>query len=86
MKGLPVLGDAVYTLLLDLVTAYEHEPDKAIYKKKSDCMEETVRLVIEELRKEGLSYSGSDFLLDHGPIIQAKIKDPGLRDTNAWVE
>jgi hypothetical protein len=86
MKGLPVLGDAVYTLLLDLVTAYEHESGKAVYKKKSDCIEEMARLIIEGLRKEGLSHSGSDFLLDHGPIIQAKIKDPGLRDTNAWVE
>jgi len=40
-------------------------------------MEEMARLVIEELRKDGLSDFESDFLLDHGPIVQAKIRMPG---------
>jgi hypothetical protein len=86
LRGLPVLGDISYELFLDLVTAHEHESGEAMYKKKSDCMEEMAGLVIEELRKEGLSNSESDFLLDHGPIVQAKIKDARLRDMNVWVE
>ena len=86
LRGLPVLGDTAYELFLDLVTKHEHESGEAICKKKIDCMEEMARLVIEELRKDGLSDSESDFLLDHGPIVQAKIKDARIRDMNVWVE
>ena len=49
-------------------------------------MEEACRLVIEELKAQQLSNSGSDFLLDHGPVVQAKIKDARIRDINVWVE
>jgi hypothetical protein len=86
LRGLPVLGDISYELFLDLVTTHEHESGEAMYKRKSDCMEEVAGLVIKELIKEGLSNSESDFLLDHGPIVQSKIQDARLRDMNVWVE
>ena len=41
---------------------------------------------IEQLKKEGLTSSGSDFLLDHGPEIQSRIKDDQLRRLPLWSE
>lgn len=79
MKGLPILGEAGYKLLSDFVISYGHE-------KKSRLIEETCALIIGELGREGLSDSPSDFLLDHGPIVQSKIQDEGLRNTNVWLE
>jgi hypothetical protein len=49
-------------------------------------MEQISQLIIEEFRKEGLSDSQSDFLLDHGPIIQSKIQDPQIRGIDVWAE
>jgi hypothetical protein len=56
------------------------------YPKKSILIEDICRLIIERLRNEGLSDSKSDFLLDHGPVIQSKINDPRLRQRNVWVD
>jgi hypothetical protein len=86
MKRLPIGGDAIYKLLFDLVTTHEVESGEKIYKKKSQLIEEACQYVIEELRRQKLSDSGSDFLLDHGPIVQGKIQDPQIRGINVWVE
>jgi hypothetical protein len=86
VRELPILGDEVYSLLSDLVADCGEKPGEGIHTRKSDLMEETCRLVIEELKKQRLSDSGSDFLLDHGPVVQAKIKDTRIRDMNVWVE
>jgi len=75
MKGLPVLGKVVYKLLSDIAIGYAPG-------KKSKLMEEICTLIIDEFRREGLSDSPSDFLLDHAPVIQSQIRDYELRNTD----
>jgi hypothetical protein len=79
MKGLPVLGDVVYRLLNEIATSLGTG-------KKMRQIEETCAVIIDELRKEGLSDSSSAFLLDHGPIIQSKIQDSELRNSDVRME
>ncbi|MBE0415575.1 MAG: DUF4037 domain-containing protein [Dehalococcoidia bacterium] len=86
MERLPILGEVIYNLLLEIVTTHEDELTESLYEKKSRLMEETCAIIIDELRREGLSDSSSDFLLDHGPIIQSKIQDPELRNLDVWLE
>ena len=86
VKQLPILGDTVYRLFSELVADCEEELGERIRIEKNDLIEEVCRLVIGELKRQQLSDSGSDFLLDHGPIVQAKIKDIRIRDMNVWVE
>lgn len=77
LAGLPLLGSAVSPLLMDISLLKDH-------KKIIDTIELICGLIIETLRRQGLSDSGSDFLLDHGPLIQQKIKDEYLRNMMPW--
>ncbi len=86
MKELPILGEVTHKLLLEIVTSRECDLMEVMYEKKGRLIEEICGHIIRELRKEGLSDSSSDFLLDHGPIVQAKIKDPDLRNLDVMVE
>jgi len=52
---------------------------------KTELAEEICSMIIAELKAEGLTDSSSTFLLDHGPIIQNKIKDNELRERNVWI-
>ncbi len=79
VKPLPVLGETTHRLLADLVVAYG-------FAKKSRIIEEVCASLIGELRRQGLSDSPSDFLLDHGPRVAGRIADPGLRASDVWVE
>jgi len=79
MKELPILGEVIYKLLSDI--AISIGPGK-----KNQLMEETCAKIIDEFRREGLSGSPSDFLLDHGPIVQSKIQDEELRNTDVRLE
>lgn len=85
MRDLPVLGKSLYEPLLKLATTGDGTTGKT-YEEKGRLMEEMCRLVIQELKREGLSDSSSDFLLDHGPVIQRHIEDPYLRDLDVWAE
>ena len=86
MKSLPILGETVHQALGNLVTIYEEDLEGTIYERKSRLMERISQLIIEELRRQGLSDSPSDFLLNHGPEVQSKIKDPQIRSIDVWVE
>ena len=79
MRKLPILGEVTYKILSDIVTNYE-------FGEKSQLMEETCANIIDELRREGLSDSPSDFLANHGPIVQSKIQDDELRNTDVLSE
>jgi len=79
MRELPILGDRIHKSISDIVTIHD-------YQQKSLVMEETSQLLIGQLRQEGLSDSASDFLLDHGPIVQQKIHDPQIRGIDVWAE
>ena len=86
MQSLPILGKALYDLLLELVTTNEGTTGQTGYEEKGRLMEEMCQLVIKELRQEGLSDSPSDFLLDHGPVVQRHIQDPQIRAIDVWAE
>ena len=86
LKELPILGETMHDLMSDLVNVHKDELGETIYQKKSRIMEESCQLVIEELKKEGLSDSRSTFLLDHGPVIQSKIQDAQIRGIDVWAE
>ena len=76
---LPLLGKEIHSGIEDLISCRD-------YPKKSRLIEDISRFIIDTLREEGLSDSPSDFLLDHGPVIQRKISDPHLRQRNVWVD
>jgi len=84
MIQLPVLGTEMHNLLSDLVSDKREEQQGAVYSMKGSLMEKACRYVIDELVRQGLSDSESDFLLDHGPVVQARIKDARIRDINVW--
>lgn len=86
MKTLPTLGSPMYYMMLDLVTVHGGGDHCAIYEKKVAIMDEICQLIIQELVREGLSDSKSKFLLDHGPIVQSRIKDPQIREMDVWAE
>ena len=86
MKQLPILGDTTYRLFSELAVDCGEASKELAYTSKSGLMEEACRLVIEELKRQQLSDSESDFLLEHGPVVQAKIKDDRIRGMNVWVE
>jgi hypothetical protein len=86
LKRLPVLGEEMYDLLRDLTDVDGGRSEKIYYGRKFEIMERICHGVIGELREEGLSDGTSDFLLDHGPLVQARINDPVLRSMNTWAE
>ncbi|MDY6836009.1 MAG: DUF4037 domain-containing protein, partial [Chloroflexota bacterium] len=86
MKTLPTLGSPMYYMMLDLVTVRGDGDHCAKYEKKVAIMDEICQLIIQELVREGLSDSKSKFLLDHGPIVQSRIKDPQIREMDVWAE
>lgn len=79
VKALPRLGQEAYSRIENLITCKD-------VTKKSMLIEDISGLIIETLRHEGLSDSPSDFLLDHGPVIQSRITEPRLRQRNVWVD
>ncbi|WP_266218225.1 DUF4037 domain-containing protein [Paraliomyxa miuraensis] len=79
LRNLPIAGPTSYQLLRDLVSARGHEAKHAL-------MEAACQVVIAELRRQGLTDSSSDSLMDHGPEVQAGIEDPTLRAVNVWLE
>ena len=42
--------------------------------------------IISELKRQNLSDAESDFLLEHGPVVQQKIKDEQIKQINVWLE
>ena len=54
-------------------------------QQKTATIESICQALISELKKLGLSESGSDFLPDHGPELQERINDPEMRNLNVWV-
>ena len=86
LRALPVLGNAIYHLCSDLATSHTVESGRKVYERKSDLMEAICRHIIGELKRQELTDSGSDFLLDHGPLVQSKIQDPAIKSMSVWTE
>lgn len=72
VRNLPVLGSEVHGQIDRLLAEDESEP-------RVDIMETVSVLLADALRRQGLSSSTSDFLLDHAPEVQSRIEDPRLR-------
>lgn len=79
LKGLPILGELIHSNISSLIGSTDDD-GKVIFA------EEICATIIEELQKEGLTDSSSSFLLDHGPIIQSKIRNNALREGNVWLD
>lgn len=79
MRDLSILGEVVYKLLSDIAIGYGPA-------KKNQLMGEICAIIIDEFHREGLSDSPSGSLLDHAPVIQSKIQDNELRNTDVRME
>jgi hypothetical protein len=75
---LPRLGKEIFERIGLLIQTAE-------FSLKPVLAEEICSMIITELKAEDLTDSSSTFLLDHGPIIQSKIKDEKLRERNVWI-
>ena len=86
---LPILGSTIYDLVFAL-EAVQRENSKngfsKFYNRKIDIIERISAHIIAELKRQSMSNASSDFLLDHGPVVQQKIKDPEIRAMNVWIE
>ena len=78
VQGLPLLGKYMYGQVEALLTATD-DP------KKTAMIESTCQALISQLKDQGLTDSGSDFLPDHGPEVQKRINDPEMRSLSVWV-
>jgi Domain of unknown function (DUF4037) len=78
LAGLPRLGKAIHERIVSLIQTLD-------YQLKHEIVEEICSLIIAELKAEGLTDSSSNFLLDHGPSIQGKIRDKEFRERNIWI-
>lgn len=78
LRDLPILGKALHAKMLLLVTDTSNQV-------KAELMGDICGNLINELQCQGLSDSSSSFLLDHGPLVQAQIKDKQLNQANVWV-
>lgn len=72
VRDLPLMGRDVHAHVGALLDA--GAPDQ-----QADIMETISVSLTDELRRQGLSDSRSDFLLDHAPQVQARISDARLR-------
>ncbi|MDD5525269.1 MAG: DUF4037 domain-containing protein [Smithella sp.] len=75
---LPRLGKEIFERIGLLIQT-------ADFHLKPEMVEDICSMIIAELKAEDLTDSSSTFLLDHGPIIQSKIKDEKLRERNVWI-
>lgn len=72
VKTLPILGNTVYESI-DMLMLTED------YTIREEIIEKLSSEVIHLLREFELSDHQSDFLPDHGPVVQAKIESPDIR-------
>ena len=80
LRDLPILGTELAPKIEGLVTG-----DKEFHVIV-DVIEEISAQIIAELKKEGLSASDSDFLLQHAEEVQSRIVDPQLRSLHLMAE
>lgn len=79
VRDLPLLGPPVHERVAVLLKTGGPA-------EKAQIMEAIAGLLIGEIRRQGLSNSPSDFLLDHAPLVHARISDPQLRQRLSVVQ
>ena len=77
VRDLPILGEPVARMIHDLSRETSND-------EQAKRIEEISGLLIAELRREGLSNSSSDFLLEHAFSVHSLIRDERLRE-RFWV-
>jgi hypothetical protein len=75
---LPCLGRYMYESISNLMQ--EHN-----YLGKVERVETISQTLIDELRRQDLTDHPSDFLPDHGPVIQQRIQDRKLREQSVLI-
>ena len=75
--SLPILGVFVTQMIEQLLTSRNNQ--QIIQLIERICV-----MLIDELKAQRLSNSDSDFLLDHGPIVQAQIHSERIRKLTVW--
>jgi len=78
IRELSLLGSFMYESIANLVK--EHD-----YRVKAERIEAMSQVLIAELRRQGLTDHPSDFLPDHGPVVQQNIQNIRLRERNILV-
>jgi hypothetical protein len=78
VQTLPVLGNYFYRGVSKLV-------EECDYSAKIEQIEALSQALISELRGQGLSSHQSNYLPDHGPVIQQAIQSKDLRERNVWI-
>ena len=78
LEELPQLGNHLH----DSISKLLEERD---YSAKAERIESISQSLISELRRQGLSDHHSDYLPDHGPVVQQAILDKTLRERNVWI-
>jgi len=71
VKELPRQGKTIHAKISELLSQKN-------YDKKQVIIEEICTLIIRELKSDGLSDAGGDFLLDHAYQVHERIKDQEL--------
>jgi hypothetical protein len=78
VQELPLLGYYFYHNVSNLLKERD-------YSAKTERIEAMSQALINELKRQGLSDHHSDYLPDHGPVVQQAIQDKGLRERNVWI-
>lgn len=85
VQELPILGNVMYKLLTKLVASNNYKKNIVI-EGKIKLVEKVCEYIREELKSQGMSNASSDFLADHGPLVQDKIKNSEIKKINVWLE
>ncbi len=76
--SLPILGQRICSEIKGLL----EESDS---RKRHSIIEKICDLLAGELIAQGLSDSTSDFLVDHGPEVQRRIRTASIRKKDVWI-
>lgn len=83
---LPILGIRVNNLIQQLLVYNSREGNENYYANKVELINIICSYLVDELNKQQLSDSKSNFLLDHVESIQNKISDDSLRNYNSLIQ
>lgn len=73
VKPLPILGETIHMMISTLIEQTDLDAKLSVIEEICEC-------IIEQLKREELSDSDSDFLLDHAHSIYERISDQHLRE------
>lgn len=80
LKQLPILGNEVATILQDIAESTVKD------RMNEGRIENICKMIIAQLRSEGLTSSSDTFLLPHGYEVTKRIKNEDLRAEDPWVK